>query len=90
MNENDKTKLKIISLSMEPELHETLKISAKKMGCSVSHLVRELVRKHLDLIVNDGEEIPVILRIPADLKGNEESLRNWLNARSGAIIKALT
>ncbi len=55
-------KLKIMSLSVEPEMQELLKNSSKKMGCSVSSLVRDLVDKHIDLIVNDGEEIPVMIQ----------------------------
>jgi len=82
-------KLKIMSLSVEPEMQDLLKTSAKKLGCSVSQLVRDLVGKHLNLLVNDGEEVPVILKIPAELKGDEEGLRQWLNAKSEAIIKAL-
>lgn len=82
-------KLKIMSLSIEPELHELLKSSSKKAGCSVSSLIRELVEKHLSLIVNEGEDIPIILKIPTHLKGEEEDLRNWLTPRVEAIIKAL-
>ena len=78
-----------MSLSIEPKMQDNLKVSAKKMGWSVSELIRRLVSKHLDLIVNDGDEIPVILKIPADLKGNEEKLLLWLNSKSLVIAKAL-
>lgn len=80
---------KVMSLSIEPEMQENLKVSAKKMGWSVSELIRRLVSKHLDLVVNDGDEIPVILKIPAELKGNEEKLLLWLNSKSQVIVKAL-
>jgi hypothetical protein len=83
-------KLKIMSLSVEPEMQDLLKISSKKLGCSVSALVRDLVNKHLDLLVNDGEEIPVILRIPTGLKGDKESLEKWLASRVSAIADALS
>lgn len=82
-------KLKIMSLSVEPDTHDLLKQSAKKMGISVSHLIRDLVDKHLNLLVNDGEEIPVILKIPVELKGDEANLRKWLESRIEAIVKAL-
>ena len=84
-----KTKLKIMSLSIEPEMQDLLKASAKKAGCSVSHLIRDLVEKHLSLIVNEGEEIPVIIKVPAHLKGDEPGLRQWLDSRIEAVIKAL-
>lgn len=83
-------KLKIMSLSVEPEMQELLKNSSKKMGCSVSSLVRDLVDKHIDLIVNDGEEIPVILKIPTSLRGNPEELKVWLDSRVSGIVKALS
>jgi len=83
-------KLKIMSLSIEPEMQDLLKVSAKKAGISVSSLIRSLVDKHLSLIVNDGEEIPVILKIPAHLKDEEEGLKKWLEAKSEAIFNALT
>ena len=83
-------KLKIMSLSVEPELHELLKSTAKKGGYhSVSKMVRDLVDKHLSLLVNDGEEIPVILKVPAHLKGNEEGLKQWLAQKTAAVVKAL-
>jgi hypothetical protein len=82
-------KLKIMSLSIEPEMQDLLKASAKKAGCSVSHLIRDLVNKHLTLIVNEGEEIPVILKVPTHLKGDEAGLRQWLTVKVEAIVKAL-
>lgn len=81
------SRLKVISLSVESEMHELLKTSAKISGrSSVSALVRDLVNKYLGLIVNDGEETPVILKIPNDL--NEEQLKNWLRVKSEAIVQA--
>ena len=47
-----------MSLSIEPEMQEQLKVSAKKMGWSVSELVRKLVSKHLDLVANNGDGFP--------------------------------
>lgn len=82
-------KAKVMSLSIDPALQDLIDTSAKKMGLNRSELIRRLVTKHLDLIANDGEEIPVILKIPASLKGDEEGLLKWLNARSAAIAKAL-
>lgn len=83
-------KSKIMSLSVEPEMQELLKNSAKKLGYSVSQLVRDLVDKHLDLLVNDGEKIPVILWVPVNLRDDSEGLRDWLNVKTEAITKALS
>ncbi|RDJ35275.1 MAG: hypothetical protein DWQ19_10700 [Crenarchaeota archaeon] len=82
-------KLKIMSLSVETRTHDLLKSSAKKAGVSVSSLVRDLVDKHLNLIVNEGEEIPIILKVPTHLKGDENGLRKWLYVKTDAIAKAL-
>lgn len=79
-----------MSLAIENDMQELLKNSAKKTGMSVSQLVRELVESHLDLIVNDGNEIPVILRIPVHLKGDRETLKSWLGIKVDAIVNALS
>jgi hypothetical protein len=79
----------IMSLSVTQDVRDTLRISAKNKGVSVSSLVRELVEKHLSLVVPEGNEIPVILKIPSELKGKEEELRHWLEVKSNTIVKAL-
>jgi hypothetical protein len=80
------SKLKVVSMSIDSEMHELLKTSSKKLGCGVSELVRDLVNKYLELLVNDGDEVPVIIRVPSDLKGDE--LRNWLLFKANAIANA--
>ena len=80
------SRLKVISMSIDADMHDLLKTSSKKLGCSVSELVRNLVDKYLGLLVNDGDEVPVILRVPADLKGEE--LRSWLTVKANAIVHA--
>jgi uncharacterized protein (DUF1778 family) len=80
--------MKVISLSMEEEKHELLKNAAKKSGDSVSELVRKLL-EYIDLIVNDGETVPVVLKIPVELKDNKEELEKWLDARKEYIMKNL-
>ena len=74
---------------MRPEMHTTLKVSAKQVGCSVSELIRRLVDKHLGLVVNDDDFIPVVLKIPSEYRGNPEQLRSWISAKSEAIVKVL-
>jgi len=82
-------KLIIMSLSVLPEQQTLLKTSAKKLGVSASQLIRDLVTKYLGLLVNDGSEVPVILKIPSELKGDEEGLRKWMAVRTEAIVAAL-
>lgn len=83
------SKKKPISLSVDQELHELLRISAKKENMNISELVRNLIEKHLDLVVNDGEEIPIILKVPSTLRGDEAGLRSWLQVRLESIISVL-
>lgn len=86
-----KDKIKIMSLSLDPEMHDLIKSSAKKLGHkNVSQLIRDLVSKYLDLLVNDSDDMTVILRIPNHLKENSEELRSWLDQKSEAITKALS
>lgn len=85
----DESKSIIMSLSVTEEVRDLLRVSAKIKKCSVSGLVRELVDKYLSLIVPEGNKIPVILKIPGELKGKEEELRRWLEIKSNTIVKAL-
>ena len=84
-------KIKIMSLSLDLEMHEKIKNSAKKLGHkNVSQLIRDLVSKYLDLLVNDNDEIPVIIRIPNGLKDDPEKLKSWLKVKTDAIASVLT
>ena len=83
------SKSKNMSIAADPEMQSLLKISAKKLGCSVSELIRTLITKHLNLIVNEDDKIPVILKIPVELKGNVEGVKVWLESRTAQIIKAV-
>lgn len=87
---SEEKKIKIMSLSLDSDMYDLVKNSSKKMGHkNVSQMIRDLISKYLDLLVNDNDEIPIILRIPSDLKNNPQELENWLNTRNQAIIKAL-
>lgn len=81
---------KVISLSVDPEIHDQMRVAAKKMGWGVSEMVRNLVTKYMDLLVNDDDQVPVVLRIPAELKEDPDGLKAWLEGRSAAIVQALT
>lgn len=80
-------KLNIMSLSIEPEMQDRLKKIAKAKGVSVSKMIRDLVDKFL---VVDEDSIPVILKIPLHMKSEPESLQKWLDAKTAAIVKALS
>jgi hypothetical protein len=83
-------KSKIVSLSLDPEMHETIKEAANKLGHkNVSQLIRDLVSKYLGLLVNDNDDIPVIIRIPGGLRDSPDELRAWLRAKSEAIADAV-
>lgn len=76
-----------MSLSVDPEIQERLKKSAKKRNVSVSKLVRDMVEKYLP---STDEDIDVvILKIPNSAKLTETELRNWLSPRCENIVKAL-
>jgi hypothetical protein len=84
------SKIKIMSLSLDPEMYDLIKNSAKKLGHkNVSQLIRDLVTKYLDLLVNDADDTPVILRIPAEVREDSEKLRAWLHVKADAITNAL-
>jgi hypothetical protein len=80
----------VMSVSLPMETQELLDVSAKKMGWKRSELLRKLISKGLDLVVNNGEEIPVILKVPVGLRDNPEELRQWMYQKSDAVVNALT
>lgn len=80
-------KVNIMSLSLDPETQDKLKLQAKqKTNNNVSKLIRELVDKYL---VTEDNVIPVILKIPISLKGDQENLQKWLEQKTAAIVNAL-
>jgi hypothetical protein len=83
-------KIKNTSIAMDQETKELLRVSAIKLKTSSSDIVRKLITKYLDLVVNDSDETPVILRVPADKRADPQLLREWLLVKVEAIVKALT
>jgi hypothetical protein len=85
----------IMSLSIEPEMQDFLKKSAKEQGISVSKLVRSLVDKYLmkkekvTVVEYSEEYIPVVLKIPAELRGDPK-VKQWLNLRAEALGNKLS
>lgn len=82
---------KIVSLSLDPEMHEVIRGVANKLGHkNVSQLVRDLVSKYVDLMLVEEGEISVVLRIPGEVHGDRTRLREWLSLKSDAITEALS
>ncbi len=79
-------KLKIMSLSLEPELHELLKDHAKLKGQSVSEFIRKWCKQYP---FNNNGVIPVVIDIPENLTGDSEGMSSYLAQKSAAIVKAL-
>lgn len=80
---------KIISLSIDPDLHDTLIDLKKKRGESVSKIVTDLVERFVGIAASDEEIVPVVLKIPAHLREDPESMQQWLDCRTKAVIKCL-
>lgn len=83
---SDVEKSVVMSMSIKPEMQNLIRGSAKKAGCSTSELMRTLVDKCLSLVVNDGSETPIILKIPNDIKNDPSELKAWLNVKSDALV----
>jgi hypothetical protein len=78
----------IMSLSLDLDTQDKLRLHAKqKTNGNVSKLIRDMVDKFLVL---EDDVIPVILRIPIHLKGDQENLKLWLETRVNAVVKALS
>ena len=77
-----------MSLSLDLDTQDKLKLHAKqKTNGNVSKLIREMVDKYL--VVEDNV-IPVILKVPIDLKGDRDNLQKWFEAKTQAVVKALS
>lgn len=80
-------KSNIMSLSVDLEIQERLKKTAKKRNVSVSKLVRDMVEKNLS---NTDEDVDtVIFKIPKSAQMNSEELRRWLNQRVDKVVATL-
>jgi len=80
-------KANILSLAMDLEIQDKLKLVAKKRNISVSKLVRDLAEK----FINEEDNVDmVILKIPKSLRPNTEKLREWIQQRVEMVIKTLS
>lgn len=84
---NMSKKSNIMSLSMDVDIQEKLKIVAKKRNVSVSKLIRDLADKY----INEEDNVDmVILKVPKELRTQSDALRAWIVQRTDLVIKTLT
>ena len=89
-----------MSIAIVPDLHDRVKIYAKRKGQSTSEYVGNLIEQAVGLNIDDDpvvigkpidEEVkPVILKIPESLMNDPEQLKRWLAAQMGGILRAFT
>lgn len=90
---------KVMSIAIEPELHEELKEHSKRRDMSASAYIGMLVAKAVKISADDEpivlgkptdkEVVSVLLNIPASLKGNKEALGEWLDTQVKGIVSKL-
>lgn len=86
---SQKKNYKVVSLSLTPDIHALMKASADKAGWNLSELVRNLVEKCLNLVVEDGITTTVAIDVPAHLKSDPVAMREYLNTKVEAIVNKL-
>lgn len=76
----------IMSLSVDSEIQDKMKVVAKKRNISVSKLVRDLADKFL----NEEDNVDmVVLKIPKTLRNDEAKLREWIDQRKELVTRTL-
>ena len=91
---------KVMSIAIDPDLHVELKRYAKRRGQSASSYVQNLIEKAMKIDVDeepiilgkpvDESILPVVLKIPASLKGDEDGLGAWMETQRAKLVKKLT
>ena len=77
-----------VSVNLGPDSQQQLRDYAEhRTKGDLSDAVRELLEKYA---VVDSEVVPIMLKVPAKLKGDPEGLSQWLGVKTAAIIKALS
>lgn len=85
----------VMSIAVDKITQDCLKKFAKAGNVSVSKLIRDLVDtyllqdKKMTVVHHDPEHIPIVLKIPVELKGDREAIQSWLRIRTTAIIERL-
>lgn len=65
-----------------------LNVLMEKSGSPVDAVVKNLVQKYAPLTAANNE-IPIIIKVPNDLKGNTAELKTFLEQKVDAIVKHL-
>lgn len=87
---------KVMSIAIEPELHDELRDYSRKKGMSASAYVGMLVSKALKISIDedpivvgkpiDEDVLPVMLKIPVNLKGKRDALKVWMETQVAGIV----
>ena len=85
----------IMSLSISKPMKEELDRVAKERTLSTSALIKQLIQKCIiekaKIVERDGDKtIPIVIRVPSELKGNEQELQKWLTPKINGIAKVLS
>jgi hypothetical protein len=90
---------KVMSLAIDPGLHEQLKDYCERKDVSASSYLGDLIEKGVKIPVDEEPVIygksanenifKVVLQIPANLKGNKVALAEWLADQSGRLVSKL-
>lgn len=75
-------KMKVMSISVEPEFHEILKTKAEAKNQKVSDFIRRLLG-YFSLERDDVK--PVVLQIPQEALESRQLLESWLNKKITAL-----
>jgi hypothetical protein len=83
------------SISLDDEVKEWIEEAAQAKGVSNSEIANDFLKRYLagdekGRSVVKGECLPVVLKIPVELKGNRKELAAWLQARAQFILDKLT
>jgi hypothetical protein len=90
---------KVMSIAIEPDLETELVNYSRKKGMSKSAYLGNLISKALKVPIDedpivigkpvDEDVLPVMLKIPANLKGQREALKNWMDTQVNGIVNKL-
>jgi hypothetical protein len=90
MSEIIDDKVKIKSISLKPDMILAMEKTAEKLNINFSGLVRLLAQKYLPLLDSYEKEIPILIKIPVELKSNPDKLKEFLDERFKIILEKLT
>lgn len=95
MNKNKK----VMSIAIDPDLHEELRDYARKKCMTTSAYLGMLIGKALKISIDDDpivigkpvdeDVLPVMLKIPANLKGQRDSLKTWMDTQVAGIVNKI-